>query len=100
MAKDSDGELLPNRRNGVHVEQPPHAAFGALLAVLYGFLYVILHSEDYALLLGALLLFTALAIVMAGARPVFADIDPERLTLDPRAAASATTRASISPASR
>ena len=27
--------------------------------------------------------YTALAIVMAGARPVFADIDPERLTLDP-----------------
>ncbi len=29
--------------------------------------------------------FTALAIVMAGARPVFADIDPMRLTLDPAA---------------
>ena len=28
--------------------------------------------------------YTALAIMMAGARPVFADIDPERLTLDPR----------------
>jgi dTDP-3-amino-3,4,6-trideoxy-alpha-D-glucose transaminase len=27
--------------------------------------------------------YTALAIVMAGARPVFADIDPERMTLDP-----------------
>ena len=35
--------------------------------------------------------FSALAIVMAGARPVFADIDPERLTLDPRAAESALT---------
>ena len=30
--------------------------------------------------------YTAIAIVMAGARPVFADIDPERLTLDPVAA--------------
>ena len=28
--------------------------------------------------------YSALAIMMAGARPVFADIDPERLTLDPR----------------
>jgi dTDP-3-amino-3,4,6-trideoxy-alpha-D-glucose transaminase len=29
--------------------------------------------------------FTALAIMMAGARPVFADIDPDRLTVDPAA---------------
>ena len=35
--------------------------------------------------------YSALAIMMAGARPVFADIDPERLTLDPRAAAAAVT---------
>jgi len=33
--------------------------------------------------------YTALAIMMAGARPVFADIDPVRLTLDPAAAAAA-----------
>ena len=32
--------------------------------------------------------FTAQAVMMAGARPVFADIDPERLTLDPAAVAS------------
>jgi len=35
--------------------------------------------------------YTAIAIVMAGARPVFADIDPERLTLDPGAAERAMT---------
>jgi dTDP-3-amino-3,6-dideoxy-alpha-D-glucopyranose transaminase len=35
--------------------------------------------------------YTALAIMMAGARPVFADIDPNRLTLDPDAAAAAVT---------
>jgi dTDP-4-amino-4,6-dideoxygalactose transaminase len=35
--------------------------------------------------------FSALAIQMAGAAPVFADIDPDRLTLDPRAAEAAIT---------
>jgi dTDP-4-amino-4,6-dideoxygalactose transaminase len=35
--------------------------------------------------------YSALAIMMAGARPVFADIDPERLTLDPKAADAAVT---------
>jgi dTDP-4-amino-4,6-dideoxygalactose transaminase len=35
--------------------------------------------------------YTALAIVAAGARPVFADIDRERLTLDPTAVAAAVT---------
>jgi len=35
--------------------------------------------------------FSALAIVMAGATPVFADIDPERLTIDPAAVAAAVT---------
>jgi dTDP-4-amino-4,6-dideoxygalactose transaminase len=35
--------------------------------------------------------YSALAIVMAGATPVFADIDPGRLTLDPAATAAAVT---------
>jgi dTDP-3-amino-3,4,6-trideoxy-alpha-D-glucose transaminase len=35
--------------------------------------------------------YSALAIMMAGARPVFADIDPDRLTIDPAAAAAAVT---------
>ncbi len=39
--------------------------------------------------------YTALAIVMVGARPVFADIDPERLTLDPAAAEQAITERTV-----
>jgi dTDP-4-amino-4,6-dideoxygalactose transaminase len=35
--------------------------------------------------------YSALAIMMAGAHPVFADIHPERLTLDPDAASAAVT---------
>jgi dTDP-4-amino-4,6-dideoxygalactose transaminase len=35
--------------------------------------------------------YSALAIMMAGARPVFADIDPARLTLDPAAVEAAIT---------
>jgi dTDP-3-amino-3,4,6-trideoxy-alpha-D-glucose transaminase len=35
--------------------------------------------------------YSALAIMMVGARPVFADIDPSRLTLDPAAAEAAVT---------
>lgn len=35
--------------------------------------------------------YSALAIMMTGARPVFADIDPGRLTLDPAAADAAVT---------
>jgi len=35
--------------------------------------------------------YTALSVLMAGARPVFADIDPVRLTIDPAAIAAAVT---------
>ena len=35
--------------------------------------------------------YSALAVMMAGARPVFADIDPERLTLDPQHVEAAIT---------
>jgi dTDP-4-amino-4,6-dideoxygalactose transaminase len=35
--------------------------------------------------------YSALAIMMAGARPVFADIDPVRLTIDPAAVEAAVT---------
>lgn len=36
--------------------------------------------------------YTALAILAAGARPVFADVDASRLTLDPKAVAAAVTK--------
>lgn len=35
--------------------------------------------------------YSALAVMMAGARPTFADIDPDRLTIDPAATAAAVT---------
>src|SRR5262249_19310011 len=35
--------------------------------------------------------YSALAIVMCGARPVFTDVDPDRLTLDPRRVDAAIT---------
>jgi dTDP-4-amino-4,6-dideoxygalactose transaminase len=35
--------------------------------------------------------YSALAVMMAGARPVFTDIDPDRLTLDPRLVEAAIT---------
>jgi dTDP-4-amino-4,6-dideoxygalactose transaminase len=37
--------------------------------------------------------YTALAVVMTGARPVFADVDPERLTIDPASCAAAVSSA-------
>lgn len=40
------------------------AAFGGYLVVLYGALYVLLQAEDYALLLGAGLVFGVLALAM------------------------------------
>jgi len=35
--------------------------------------------------------YTGLAVIAAGARPVFADVEPERITLDPSACAAAVT---------
>lgn len=48
----------------------PGVGFGLGLAALYGLLYALLRSEDYALLVGAALLFAALATVMALTRRV------------------------------
>ncbi len=44
--------------------------FGALLAALYGALYVLLRSEDHSLVLGSVLLFGLLTAVMVGTRKV------------------------------
>ncbi|MGH8188844.1 MAG: cell envelope integrity protein CreD, partial [Steroidobacteraceae bacterium] len=43
---------------------------GAAMAAVYGLLYVLVLSEDYALLLGAIVLFTALAAVMLVTRKI------------------------------
>jgi len=43
---------------------------GSLLAGLYGVLFMLLKSEDYALLMGSLFLFALLAAVMVGTRRV------------------------------
>ena len=43
-------------------------AIGAALAASYGILYVILLSEDYALLFGSLLMFVILAVLMLATR--------------------------------
>jgi inner membrane protein len=40
------------------------AMVGGILVILYGYLYMVLQMEDYALLMGSIGLFTALAIVM------------------------------------
>jgi inner membrane protein len=48
----------------------PAAIFAAVLAALFGFLYVVLSLEAYALLVGALALFTVLSITMAVTRHV------------------------------
>jgi inner membrane protein len=46
------------------------AGLGAVLTALYGLLYLILQQEDYALLIGALVLFCALAATMFTTRRV------------------------------
>ena len=58
-------------------------ALGAGIAVLYGYLYVVLVAEDYALLLGSVGLFALLAAVMFATRRV----DWERIEVRPPAAA-------------
>ncbi|HEY4365852.1 MAG TPA: cell envelope integrity protein CreD [Steroidobacteraceae bacterium] len=54
--------VLKSRSRGIVV--------GAAMTVVYGLLYVLVLSEDYALLLGAITLFAALAAVMLATRNI------------------------------
>jgi inner membrane protein len=56
------GHVLRSFRRG--------ATFAAALASLYGLLYVLLRSEDHALLMGSILVFAALAATMVATRRV------------------------------
>ncbi|MGH8765278.1 MAG: cell envelope integrity protein CreD, partial [Burkholderiales bacterium] len=56
------GHILRSARHGL--------AFGAALTALYGLLYVLLRSEDHALLMGSLLVFACLAAAMVATRRV------------------------------
>ena len=94
--------------SGWYVLGPEVAAFEAEFAVACGAAHAVgvgTGTDAIALVLRALGIgpgdevittplsaaYTALAVMMVGARPVFADIDPERLTLDPAAAERAVT---------
>jgi inner membrane protein len=55
---------------GVLRRLPTALAAGGGLATLYALLYWILRSEDYSLLMGALLLFGVLAVLMVATRRV------------------------------
>ena len=46
------------------------AVLAGILLILYGFLFIILRSEDYALLIGSIGLFIVLTVVMYLSRMV------------------------------
>jgi dTDP-3-amino-3,4,6-trideoxy-alpha-D-glucose transaminase len=48
-------------------------------------------AGDEVIVPGLTAAYTGLAVLMAGARPVFADVEPDRLTLDPEACAAVIT---------
>lgn len=56
--------LITSYIAGATTDRKAAFAIGAALAVTYGALYVILLSEDYALLYGSLLLFVIMAVLM------------------------------------
>jgi dTDP-3-amino-3,4,6-trideoxy-alpha-D-glucose transaminase len=53
------------------------------------------HRGDEVIVPALTAAYTALAVLLAGATPVFADIDPERLTLDPDACEAAVTSRTV-----
>jgi inner membrane protein len=60
--------LITTYISGAANNRPAAAGIGAALAASYGLLYVILLSQDYALLFGSLLLFAILATLMLATR--------------------------------
>lgn len=66
------------------------AAMTALMTALYGCLYMVLGSEDYALLMGAMLLFAVLAAFMLATRKLDWYALPVRINGTVRAAGGAT----------
>lgn len=111
LAEDADAVHAGIRRvidRGWFILGPEVAAFEDEFAAATGATYAVgvgTGTDAIALLLRALgvgpgdevitapvsAAYSALAIQMAGATPVFADLDDERMTLDPRAAEAAIT---------
>jgi inner membrane protein len=64
IATLASASLIGVYLSAVLQNRPLGSAFAGLLFLLYGMLYAILRSEDNALLMGSLLLFSVLALVM------------------------------------
>ena len=56
--------LITGYARGILGKATLSAVVGCILTILYGYLYILLQLEDYALLLGSVGLFTILAVVM------------------------------------
>jgi len=52
------------RHRIVAADRRPAAIVGIVVASLYGYLYVLLKNEDYALLIGSVGLFVIVALIM------------------------------------
>ena len=76
------------------------AGFAAGLAALYGLLFLLLRMEDYALLVGSLLLFGTLAVVMVLTRHIdWFTVGQKALPLPPPNATSMPAPAATTPTS-